>query len=305
MGLRIGNVTIDDSVGGLKIGNEEVGGLKVGTEIVWEKAAPLRQHTQSINLPGTHYEAIGHRGWFDTQNRVQLDTQFGGAYFASVFLDTSRGTRRFSLALASSASGSVAGSGRAGANFLAKGSVLLTLSTGQSISVDMADSFAPGGGGTYHWSITTTAQIAAWNAIWNALTTPNESATVTFSVPAPPEESATFDVAAVTLSATAAGVISGLGAQFTLGGKTYNVTGCFTHSNGLQMRFATLAEALAFIAAGFEVDSGISGQATFSSSVMQNNSVLNDRGVYVAEYRAFPGRFVNGTTYTVTVTTTS
>lgn len=120
--------------------------------------------------------------------------------------------------------------------------------------------------------------------------------------PPPTPESVTFDMTAVTLSAVAAGVIGGLGESFTIGGRTYNLDGCFTHGNGLQMRFQSLAQALAFIAAGLTIDSGIGGQSTFSSSLMQNNETLNARGIYVAEYRAFPGRYTGGVTYTVTIT---
>lgn len=103
-------------------------------------------------------------------------------------------------------------------------------------------------------------------------------------------------LSAQTLNAVAAGRFGGLTWAFTHSGTTYQITHCFTHGNGLQLRFATAAQAQAFIAAGFTVDSGIAGQQTFLSSVMDY-----DAARAWAQYRAFPGRYVGGTDYTVTI----
>ena len=89
-------------------------------------------------------------------------------------------------------------------------------------------------------------------------------------------------------------------ARFTYGGTTYVFTMIFTHGNGVQMRFQTNQQAIAFIAADFLVDLGISGQEAFRSSLMDN---INPGGQQAAQYRAYPGRFVTGTTYTITIST--
>ena len=125
-----------------------------------------------------------------------------------------------------------------------------------------------------------------------------------------PGESITFTLNAATINAVAAGVFSGLRQRFTLGGREYIISGLFTHGNGVQFRFerqinvgifiADNASAQAFIAADFKVDVGIAGQQPFQTSVMDNIS-----GISAAQYRAFPGRFVGGTSYTITITESS
>ena len=87
-------------------------------------------------------------------------------------------------------------------------------------------------------------------------------------------------------------------ARFTHGGTTYIFTMIFTHGNGVQMRFQTNAQALAFIAADFLVDLGIPGVAAFRTSLMDN---INPSEQRAAQYRAYTGRFVTNTTYTITI----
>ena len=107
-----------------------------------------------------------------------------------------------------------------------------------------------------------------------------------------------FVLSAITINAVAMGRFGGLTETFTLGGATYTITSCFTHNNGIQFRFQTNAQALAFIAAGFTVDSGITGQSSFSTSLMEN---INGGNQQAAQYRSFPGRFTGGQDYTITI----
>ena len=126
---------------------------------------------------------------------------------------------------------------------------------------------------------------------------PNTDYTLTFEpTPAPATLPATFDLSAIRLSNVAAGRLGGLIWQFTHNGRLYTATACFTHANGHQFRFYDNATALAFIAADLTVNSGITGQATYKTSVMENVSQIR-----AAQYRAFPGRYVVGTDYTVTI----
>ena len=87
-------------------------------------------------------------------------------------------------------------------------------------------------------------------------------------------------------------------ATFTHGSTTYLITMVFTHGNGVQFRFQTNQQALSFIAADFLVDVGVTGQPPFRSSLMTN---VNTGGQNAAQYTAFAGRFVGGTTYTITI----
>lgn len=89
-------------------------------------------------------------------------------------------------------------------------------------------------------------------------------------------------------------------ATFTYEGQTYTIVMLFTHSNGVQIRFQTNAQALAFISADFLVDVGITGQPAFRSSVMRN---INPGGQQAAQYDAYAGRFVTNTTYTISIST--
>lgn len=126
--------------------------------------------------------------------------------------------------------------------------------------------------------------------------------------PPPPTESHTFTLNAQTINAAAAGVFTNLNEEFTLGGTAYIITGLFTHDNGVQFRMgrrlantniiADNSVAQAFIAANLLVDVDIAPQPAFRSSVMENVS-----GISAAQYRAFPGRFQGGTSYTITIST--
>lgn len=125
----------------------------------------------------------------------------------------------------------------------------------------------------------------------------------------PATESASFSIAALRINAVAMGRFENIQEEFTLGGVTWYVSSCFTHANGLQMRFRRKLEngnlivdnsrALAFIAADYTIDSGIAGQSTFKSSQMENvpSSAAG------AQYRAFPGRYTAGENFTITIST--
>ena len=89
---------------------------------------------------------------------------------------------------------------------------------------------------------------------------------------------------------------NGVVLRFAHNGQTYVVRAIFTHANGHQFRFHDNAQALAFIAADFTIDSGIAGQQTYKSSVMDNIP-----SIVAAQYRAFPGRYAANTEYTVTI----
>lgn len=122
-------------------------------------------------------------------------------------------------------------------------------------------------------------------------------------------ESASFTIAALQINAAAVGRFENIQEEFTLGGVTWYVSSCFTHNNGLQMRFRQKLEngnlivnnsrALAFIAADYTIDSGIAGQATFKSSQMENVPTSGAG----AQYRAFPGRYTAGQNFTITIST--
>lgn len=108
-------------------------------------------------------------------------------------------------------------------------------------------------------------------------------------------EIVSFNMTARFLTATAAGRwIEEISVPFSHEGQDYRIVACFTHTNGFVLRFSANSAALAFIAAGFTVDTGISDAPIFSSSIMGNpqNS---------AEYRAFEQKFVVGTSYTITI----
>lgn len=108
-------------------------------------------------------------------------------------------------------------------------------------------------------------------------------------------------------NAQVAGFGTVLDERFTYDGKMYIIRSCFTHNNGIQIRFNRLSgqiavgsnqAALDFIAEDFTVDTGIPGQSSFKSSLMDN---INSGGQNAAQYRAFPGRFTGGTAYTITI----
>ena len=120
--------------------------------------------------------------------------------------------------------------------------------------------------------------------------------------PPPEPESHSFVLSAQTINAVAAGRFSGLTETFTLGGVQYTITALFTHGNGVQARFQTEEMARAWASAGFTVDLGISGQSSFSSDQMVIWQALFDRNVWACQYQAYPGKFVGGTDYTITIT---
>ena len=84
--------------------------------------------------------------------------------------------------------------------------------------------------------------------------------------------------------------------NFLIDGEKIEIIRCFTHGNGHQIRFANNDMAQAFIAADVTVNTGIAGQQTYKSSVMDNVARIN-----AAQYRAFPGRYAANTEYTVTI----
>ena len=106
-----------------------------------------------------------------------------------------------------------------------------------------------------------------------------------------------FQLEAQTINAQAAGRFGGLSETFTIGGQSYTITHLFTHANGVQFRFSTNAQALAFIAAALTVDVGISGQDPFTTDLMDHRPAPFNW----AQYQAYAGRFVGGTTYTISI----
>ena len=114
---------------------------------------------------------------------------------------------------------------------------------------------------------------------------------------AAPAALGTFQLNAIAIGGGgAAGRFGGLNWQFSHAGRDYTITHCFTHGNGLQLRFTSTADAQAFINAGLTVDAGIAGQSAFLSSVM-----AYDAARAWAQYVAYAGRYVAGTAYTVTI----
>ena len=116
-----------------------------------------------------------------------------------------------------------------------------------------------------------------------------------------------FTLDAVVINAVANGRFNGLDWRFSHDGKDYIIHACFTHGNGIQLRFSRLSgqipvtnnqAALDFIAGDFTVDSGIPGQSPFKSSLMTN---INGGGQRAANYSAFPGRYTAGQQFTVTI----
>lgn len=106
----------------------------------------------------------------------------------------------------------------------------------------------------------------------------------------------TFTLNAAVINAAANGVFSGLGWSFSHNGQQYDIDGCFTHNNGWQLRFADDAHAAAFVASGLKVNTGISGQFPFRTSVMEHISIIK-----AGQYRAFPGRYTPNTAFTITI----
>lgn len=96
----------------------------------------------------------------------------------------------------------------------------------------------------------------------------------------------------------AIGAFGTISESFSHEGQSYEITWAFTHTNGFQFRFTANSAALAFIAAGFQVDTGISGQSPFSSSLMEN--ILS---IGAAQYRAFAGRYTANESFTVQIST--
>lgn len=112
-------------------------------------------------------------------------------------------------------------------------------------------------------------------------------------------ESVTYDLTARQIAAGAAGQFRGdISWSFTLGGQNYTVNGIFTHNNGWQIGFATLAQAQAFVAAGYTIDTGISGQSTIDSGDLTINT---DR--FFAQVTTFAGRYIANGNYTITIST--
>ena len=73
------------------------------------------------------------------------------------------------------------------------------------------------------------------------------------------------------------GVFSNLNWTFSHGGTDYVINGWFTDQNGVHIRFANQTQALAFIAAGLTVDSGIDGAPIIDSSEMVNAPAIDAR----------------------------
>lgn len=159
----------------------------------------------------------------------------------------------------------------------------LALNTSTARRIDELDAST-----AYNFQVRTSASVGAdsdWVSIDASTTAPAPTSLL----------SETLNAVAIGGSG-AAGRFGGLTWTFTHSGRTYVITHCFTHGNGIQLRFSRTADAQAFIDAGLTVDSGIAGQSTFKSSVMSY-----DAARAWAQYAAFPGRYTAGDSYTVTI----
>lgn len=123
------------------------------------------------------------------------------------------------------------------------------------------------------------------------LTSPN--------VPPPPSTNLLEETLnSVTIAANRAwGVFNTLNWTFSHGGTDYTINGWFTDQNGLHIRFANQTQALAFIAAGLTVKSGITGAPDIDSSEMVNAPAIDAR-----TGPSFTQRYANGVQYTVEIT---
>ena len=118
-------------------------------------------------------------------------------------------------------------------------------------------------------------------------------------VPAPREAGttlATFTLNATHIASQTAGSFS-LSWSFTHDGQTYNITRLFTSPTvGIQMTFATDAQATAFKEADFVINTGIAGQGLWGSAEFDKDPT---RAVLSIDY--FEGRYVANTAYTITI----
>ena len=115
-----------------------------------------------------------------------------------------------------------------------------------------------------------------------------------------PVQVATLRVDAIVLSATATGEFGSVG-SFTHAGQRYDVGAIFTDdNNGFHIRFGSEAQIRAFLAGGFTVDSGITGQSAFKVSSLERYPPP-DQAITGALYPTFPGRYAANTRYTVTI----
>ena len=120
---------------------------------------------------------------------------------------------------------------------------------------------------------------------------------VVWRKPAAPTESVTFALNARQIAAGAAGRFRGeINWTFTLGGREYTITGIFTHNNGWQIGLNAVNDLAPFVAANFTIDTGITGQPTFRSGIMETN-----QGAGFLQYRAFAGGYFANGNYTVTI----
>lgn len=115
--------------------------------------------------------------------------------------------------------------------------------------------------------------------------------------PAPAALPVSFTLKSVTIAAGRAwGVFGGLRWRFVHSGRTYTINGWFTDQNGLHIRFASQADALAFIAANLAVDSGIAGAPALRSGTWVNLPAIDAR-----TGPSFAQRYADATEYTVTI----
>ena len=305
MPLRIGNVTIDDSMD-LKIGTELVGGLKVGSDIVylWQ-AVPSPPLSENLYVLGTVDVRPFPRALHTLDRTTGVATRVGSAVLTGVNVIPSGlawdGTNLYmveqindalyTLDRTTGVATRVGSATRFGVNE----------TTPQGLAWDGTNLYMVGSSTDALYTLDRTTGVATrvGSAVqFDArLIEPRGLTWVPGAAPPPAPASHSFSLTADRINAQAAGKFGGLTETFTLGGQTYTITYLFTHANGIQFRFSTNAQALAFIAAGFTVDLGITGQAAFSSSLMVNRSDVN-----WAQYQAYPGRFVAGSTYTITIT---
>lgn len=278
-----------------RINKEIVGGMRIAGEIAYQL---ITANTQEIMLPGSIFLSSSPVIlWRFNRNLPQIDSALtpGSDRYLNLVRFFSDGRVELQFDPTPSFTNS-----RADLSDKFETSGSFTVTSGENtLTVQMAGSDLSE---PYQFTPANSSEVITF---YNALRTQsNVAATLTLSDGAgpSPEPPTPTNIAEFTLNAVAiggsgaAGRFSGLTWNFTHEGQTYRITSCFTHGNGIQMRFQTNAEALAFIAADFTIDPGISGQQPFKSSQMSNDSTR-----MWAQYAAYPGRFIANTDYTISI----
>lgn len=176
------------------------------------------------------------------------------------------------------------------ANLLAEPDITFRMvsTDGVDVTFSSADGVTGTGGGRVRW-----------NGVTFKDSPTNTEYTLTITVPPTPPAGPLLaqTLNSVTISPDRAwGVFSGLNWTFSHGGTDYTITAWFTDQNGLHIRFQNQTQALAFIAAGLTVDSGITGAPEIDSSNMVNLPAVDAR-----TGPTFTQRYADATSYNVTI----